>query len=315
MKSTPTDTLKPKTKKSPRPSPDHLSSTFDMSDTITPTTPTGNSKPVKAKSLKPMKTKKKDLVETETNDTSNEDEIKVVKKVGMKNVPYTDDDGTLVPKRKVKYSRVFDVYCVRHNAEILIDDHKTICVTGWTPQAVAREFCVSELEKIKKVTGRRDIYVKERSVEKIQTYGYVVRRKRVEEKDIKKVQFPGKSETPATFNFNTKINHARINKTHLRSFRQQCMKRMGASNEEIEGVPLEADKSFSEPESDSEDEEDAPEPKVKAMKKKAEDKVEVVSQQPITQDAAPTETVQIPKKTVKVKKTKKANDVAEHADI
>lgn len=278
-----------------------------MSDT--PSTPIN--KPVKAKSLKPTKTKKKEIVESETNDTSNEDEIKVVKKVGIKNVPYTDEDGTLVPKRKVKYSRVFDVYCVKHNGEIRIDDHKTICVTGWTPQLVAREFCVSELEKVKKVTGRRDIYVKERSVGAIKTYGYVVRRKRVEEKDIKKVQFPGKSETPATFNFNTKINHARINKANLRSFRQQCMKRLGASEEEIEAVPLEADKSFSEPESDSEDEEDAPEPKAKTVKKKAEDKTETTQQNEHKANAevsVPAETV-APKKVTKVKKTKKTNDV------
>lgn len=188
-----------------------------------------------------------------------------------KNVQYTDQDGVTVPKRKVKWSRIFDVYCVRHNEPINLDEQETVCMSDWNPRLVARDFCLDQLiKKDKKLTGRRDIYVKERGISSIKTYGYVVRRRRVDDNDVKKVSFPGKNNEPAQFNFDVKLKHSRVNKKHLKSFKQQVMRRAGLSEEEIDGVTTEDEKPMRNkkgeiiPESDSEPEEDAPEKPEKA---------------------------------------------------
>ncbi len=237
----------------------------------------------KTKKEKATKSKSKEVVESDIEEAEDEDGVVAavtdsdgpivvgaVKKGknALQYLAHQANDGVSVPKRKVKYSRVFDVWVVGHNEPINIDDHETICRTEWTPKAVAREFCVSHLESLGKLTGRRDVYVKERGTQTVKTYGYVVRKKRVPEDSVKQVKFLGKSENPATFNFDTNVNHGSINKENLRSFRQQCMKRDGASQEDIDAVPIEASKkpTSEKEDSDSEPEEDAPIKEPKAPK-------------------------------------------------
>lgn len=226
----------------------------------------------------------KEIEETTTTTTTTTKSPKKAsqkKKVSNKYGSYVDEDKVEVPKRKVKYSRIFDVYVVRHGEPINIEDHDTVCRTEWTPRAVAREACVKDLENQKKVTGRRDVFVRERGINNLKVYGYVVRRRRVDEKDVKKVQFPGKSDTPATFNFDIKVVSGRINKEHLRSFKQQHLRRQGATETEIESVPLDNTEQKTD-DSDSEPEEDAPEPKPRPVRVKKTDDTQDVEEDEVS---------------------------------
>lgn len=159
---------------------------------------------------------------------------------------YTDENNIRVPKRKVKVSRIFYVWLVEHNAPINITEQQPVCLTHFDAMSVARIFTARKLLEAGKLTGRRDVYVEERGVTGIKTYGYVVTRRRLPPSQQKPVAFtvndeadPENSTKTANFKINSKQIRHFLNKQNLKSFHQQVMLKAGLSQEEVDAVETE----------------------------------------------------------------------------
>ena len=195
------------------------------------------SAPVAAKTTKPTtgrKTKEKDVGARKTKDP-------------LKLCAYTDENNIRVPKRKVKVSRIFYVWLVEHGAPVDINKDQPMCLTHFDAMSVARIFTARKLLEAGKLTGRRDVYVEERGVSGVKTYGYVVTRRRLPPNLQKPVDFTVSNEgadaanSKKTANFKIQSKQIRhfLNKHNLKSFHQQVMLKAGLPQEEVDGVQTE----------------------------------------------------------------------------
>lgn len=184
------------------------------------------SKPTKAKKSSNEKKKtKKDAAETKAD----------------KNASYVDENNIRVPRRRIKLSRLFNVWATKHGEPVDITKEAPMCLTHFSPTAVARIFMVRKLREDGKVTGRRDVFMQERDVNDIKTYGYVVTRRRNDE--VKSVDFKTtkKDAKRAKFSINSTQKYQFLNRKNMKSFRQQIMSRAGLSQEEIDAVKTDSE--------------------------------------------------------------------------
>lgn len=154
---------------------------------------------------------------------------------------YTDENNIRVPKRKVRVSKIFYAWAVKHGEPVDITKQQPVCLTHFTASAVARIFAVRTLRDDGKVTGRRDVYLQERGVNGIKTNGYVVTRRRNQK--VKEVFFKKDKPDSKTANFSISSTQRKrfLDKKNLKHFRQQIMSQAGLSQEEIDAVETETD--------------------------------------------------------------------------
>lgn len=154
---------------------------------------------------------------------------------------FLDENNIRVPRRKIRVSNLYYCWGVKHGEPIDITAKPPVCMTHFTAAGAARIFMVRCLRDDNKVTGRRDIYLQERGVNGIKTFGYVVTRRRSDK--VKDVHFKKNQADAKQANFSIGSTEKRyfLNKKNLKSFRQQIMSQAGLPQEEIDLVETEVD--------------------------------------------------------------------------
>lgn len=141
---------------------------------------------------------------------------------------YEDDQGRLIPARKIAFSNLYLAYVVERKEAVDMDKMTPIMLTDWDGRKAAKAATKQHLLDNKLMTGKRDVYLLEifdhlstGNKKRIATHAYSVR-----------YTMQHKTKTivnkKATFNREVTANPKRIPAENLVSFHKQCME---ASNE------------------------------------------------------------------------------------